>query len=573
MPPPPGIPDVAQGDEAPRCDPEPECYVKQYSDIDIDRWLEVTELSSDAELGLTGTDLVDAHTALRHIENVDKRGYQLKVRLPMSLRKNRAFTPWLHTGKTVTRERSATVLTGNTEIVVLSFEAPVQHMQSAHTHTASFDIRVAGAMIRTLLDSGANRSCISLRLVRRLGLTPDKSGQNIPINGVGGSAPVMGTVRLPVKLGKHQPVQEFLVTRDDIAGYDCVLGEDFFTDNSISLLYSPGTVQVRMLTGQPGEQVVLSRKVHKPTPVQVMSIQTDAPPPPIQGSWKEYKSLMHDINAGHQMAYRISLMEYRETDTRTGGEATPTEGTETHTGGEPTPGGEANQSKNENGKAKAQSNNPIPTVVQRIIDKHSGPKGTLCGTIPPNTHAKGFECNIELAPGVRPVNIKQYRLTPLEKEELLARIQEFILKGWIEPSSSSWSSSVLFVPKPNGKLRFCVDFRHLNARTVPNSGPIPNQGELLDSLHGAKVFSALDLASGFYQLGLDKDSKPLTAFPTPMGLYQWCVMPMGLCNAPAVFQQAMNTILKVHILNGYCPVYLDDIIIKSSINANGRRTN
>ena len=180
---------------------------------------------------------------------------------------------------------------------------------------------------------------------------------------------------------------------------------------------------------------------------------------------------------------------------------------------------------------------------------------------------KVFKLTLKLEPGAGSVNVKQYRLTPLEKAELIAQVNEFIRKGWIELSSSPWSSSVLFIPKPNGKLRFCLDYRRLNQRTVKDSGNIPLMTEMLDELAGARLFSALDLASGYYQLGLDKTSRPLTAFPTPYGLYQWTVMPMGLCNAPAIFQSAMNVILRSHIDAGYCLVYLDDIIIKSKTDA------
>ena len=208
-------------------------------------------------------------------------------------------------------------------------------------------------------------------------------------------------------------------------------------------------------------------------------------------------------------------------------------------------------------------NEELSEEVRKVINKHSVPGGTLCGTIPPHTHAKGYECHIEMLAGAKPVNIKQYRLTPLEREDLLKQVDAFIEKGWIEPSTSSWSSSVLFVPKPNGKLRFCVDYRKVNAETVPNRSPIPNQGELLDRLQGAEYFSALDLASGYYQLAMALDSREYTAFPTPYGLYHWKVMPMGLSNAPAIFQTAMNVILGKHIRAGYCMVYLDDIIILS----------
>lgn len=87
--------------------------------------------------------------------------------------------------------------------------------------------------------------------------------------------------------------------------------------------------------------------------------------------------------------------------------------------------------------------------------------------------------------------------------------------------------------------------------------------ELKDELAGAQLFSALDLASGYYQLKMSEASRPFTSFPTPFGLYQWKVMPMGLTNAPAIFQTAMNEILKSHIIAGYCRVYLNDIIIFS----------
>jgi hypothetical protein len=136
-------------------------------------------------------------------------------------------------------------------------------------------------------------------------------------------------------------------------------------------------------------------------------------------------------------------------------------------------------------------------------------------------------------------------------------------RGWIESSTSAWNSPVLFVPKPNGSLRFCVDFRALNTVTEPSAAPIADQRDVLDSLQGAKVFSTLDLCSGFYQIPLDNESRPYTAFSTPQGLYQWCVMPMGLSNSPGVFQHAMTSVLREHIRAGYCKVYLDDILIMS----------
>jgi hypothetical protein len=179
-------------------------------------------------------------------------------------------------------------------------------------------------------------------------------------------------------------------------------------------------------------------------------------------------------------------------------------------------------------------------------------------------HAKGFEMHISLEPGARPCKARQYRLTPLERDALLSKVDDFIQRGWIEPSVSPWSSSVLFVPKPNGSLRFCVDFRFLNDKIIKDQGPIPSIPKILDSMGGACQFTALDLCSGFYQIPLAPDSRQYTAFLTLNGLYQWRVMPMGICNSPAVFQNAMNTVLRQHIAAGYCPVYLDDVLIMSA---------
>ena len=165
----------------------------------------------------------------------------------------------------------------------------------------------------------------------------------------------------------------------------------------------------------------------------------------------------------------------------------------------------------------------VPECIQRVIDKHSGPGGTLCGDIPYGETAKGFEMQIELEPGARPVNVRQYRLTPKEQEALLTKVEEFVARGWIEPSVSAWNSPVLFVPKPNGSLRFCVDFRFINRTTVKDSFPQPQQSEMFDKMMGANLFSALDLCSGFYQIPLNKASRQYTSFSTPRGLYQWCV--------------------------------------------------
>jgi hypothetical protein len=115
----------------------------------------------------------------------------------------------------------------------------------------------------------------------------------------------------------------------------------------------------------------------------------------------------------------------------------------------------------------------VPDEVQSVIDKFFKPGGVLCGSIPYEARAKGFEMQIHLEPNARPVRARQYRLTPAERQELMAKVSEFIERGWIEPSTSPWCSSVLFAPKPNGGLHFCGDFRFLINLTIKDQGPLP----------------------------------------------------------------------------------------------------
>lgn len=145
------------------------------------------------------------------------------------------------------------------------------------------------------------------------------------------------------------------------------------------------------------------------------------------------------------------------------------------------------------------------------------------------------------------------------------QIEEMLSTGIIEESSSMWQSPVVMVKKKNGQLRFAVDYRKLNAVTKQFTFPLTRLEDVFDTIGSsqAKLFSTLDLASGFWQIPMDSDTKHKSAFVTPSGVYQWKRMPFGLVNAPASFQALMTQVLRC--LNWKnCLVYVDDILVFSN---------
>ena len=122
---------------------------------------------------------------------------------------------------------------------------------------------------------------------------------------------------------------------------------------------------------------------------------------------------------------------------------------------------------------------------------------------------------------------------------------------------------MVLVRKKDGSLRFCIDFRHLNARTKKDAFPLPRMQETMESMVGARHFSCMDLKSRFWQVKMDKESRQYTAFTVgSMGFYEFLHMPYGLCNAPATFQHLMQNCLGELNLT-YALIYLDDVIVYS----------
>ena len=162
-----------------------------------------------------------------------------------------------------------------------------------------------------------------------------------------------------------------------------------------------------------------------------------------------------------------------------------------------------------------------------------------------------------------PFKQRYRRIPPHQYEEVRKHLDEMLRMGAIRRSNSPWASAVVLVRKKDGALRFCIDLRKLNERTIKDVYSLPRIEDSLDVLNGSCIFTSIDLKSGYWQVELDEKSIPFTAFTVgPLGFYECVRMPFGLTNAPATFQRLMESCLSDLHLN-WCIIYLDDVIVFS----------
>jgi hypothetical protein len=151
-------------------------------------------------------------------------------------------------------------------------------------------------------------------------------------------------------------------------------------------------------------------------------------------------------------------------------------------------------------------------------------------------------------------------MSPNELAELKIQLNELLKKGLIWPSSSPWGCPTIFVKKKDESLHMCVDYRPLNVVTIKNKYPLPRIDFLFDQLSKAKVFSKIDLRSGYHQIKIRPEDIPKTAFSTRYGLFEYLVMFFRLTNAPAHFMYLMNSVFMPE-LDKFVIVFIDDILV------------
>ena len=147
---------------------------------------------------------------------------------------------------------------------------------------------------------------------------------------------------------------------------------------------------------------------------------------------------------------------------------------------------------------------------------------------------------IGLYPDTLPISMTPHRMALVELQKLRVQLQELLDKGFIRPSTSPWGAPVLFVKKKGKTLRLCIDYRQLNKVTIKNRYPLPRIDDLFDQLRGVRVYSKIDLLTGYHQLRFRETDIPKTAFRTRYGHFEFTVMPFGLTNAPTAFMDLMH---------------------------------
>ena len=488
------------------------------------------------------------------------------------------------------RKKKICVSVGNTAPVVGQPANP-QDINRPYASSLYVSGRVAGRNVRFLIDSGCTTNLLSLHVYNRLPgsvrdtlVTSETQQKGVMADGT--PIEFTGTIRLNCRIGKVKMAENFLVTK---IKEDSILGMPFLVEHNCSADFNQAIVNIDGNSvacvdrfGRPlSENVYLVRDAELPPLTEKLilcrvSNGGTSPTGLIEGCGEKLQvaSSLNKPDSKGRVVIRC-LNPSLSSMTLPAGSLLGTyqrveEGMIC-----------GDESPHAAGAAPSPSDqyHPIPSHLKELFDQacstcHASEQrqaiqallsrhgGCFSKNDDDMGHTELVTHSIPTKPGTRPIRQPVRRLGPEKEREVEKQTRELLEKGLIEPARSGWSSPVVLVKRKDGRWRFCIDYRRLNAVTEPDVFPLPRIDESLEALAGSQYFSTLDLLSGYWQVPLDEDAKEKSSFITRGGLWQWKVLPFGLTSAPATFQRLMENVL--HGLHWKTLLlYLDDIIVIS----------
>ena len=386
--------------------------------------------------------------------------------------------------------------------------------------------------IKTLIDSGATLGFADTEFVNRYKLATQNCPQKIKCYLGDGETWKMATkqVALTLDIGGVPVVRNFIITK---LKYDLILGHDFLADLNPDINWKNSMLRLRTENAKEIQCAIIEREID----ITVISANETK-----RVLRKLGKKINKNPDYESQSELFLGIVK-----------AIPEDQSNTV------------QSISQTAEEKIRNlkTDQLPEFTEMVrnkIRKYSLVFEPLTG-LPPSR--PGYDHKIELKPDASVPTTRIYNVSPAQLDELKKQLCKYLDKKWIRESFSEFASPILFVRKKNTTdLRMCVDYRRLNEITKDIEYPLPSIDVLLDQLGNSKIWTSLDLSTGYHQVRMERESIPKTSFKTQLGQFQFEVMPFGLKCAPATFQRLMNKILEPH-KNNFVLVYLDDILICS----------
>ena len=384
---------------------------------------------------------------------------------------------------------------------------------SDYQNTLVIDVLVGGHSIKALVDCGSTANVMTTRCAHKYGFETQKRARPYEYdtaNGIGGTIDTQTKVLHMIVSRHHEDITFDVITT---AGYDIILGMPWLEQNNPIVDWKARTIKL----GRRNDTVKSLRPARRRSAADERRL-----------------FLIQEINElATSIKDDLETLDVDSADNNSG---------------------QLYHKAREKGTDKPFE---IPKEYKKY--EHLFKEETGAAALPKH---QPWDHEIKLEPGTAPTFGPIYDLSEKELQALREYLDDYLEKGYIRESKSRAAHPILFVPKPNGKLRLCVDYRQLNNITVKNRYPLPGIGSLQQRLSKAKIFTKMDLRDGFHLVRIKEGDEWKTAFRTRYGLYEYQVMPFGLTNAPATFQALINNTLREY-LDVFVIAYMDDILVYS----------